>query len=271
MTLRAVHLAALLLVLTCCERTEIRDGADGTLDSDRRASAVAFWSAYRSGRSHMIAGVWAEARDSIVVAVQINPEHEGALYDLGNVSFELGDYRGAESAWRQLVTHHPNSVKGYAQLGALYSCGATSAPFDLSEAERFFTTMYDLNKESMEATTRLGEVFLLQGRTDDAISRFNQAIAFDPAHREAWILKGLALWIRGDRDESLRVYAGSKPRQTAERPFASEEGDTRTGSDPMLAASSGRRSFFQNTLSRALAGETAEIVYVDALVAMRRR
>ncbi len=264
-------MAVALLLITCDRNQEGVVVEKGTVDAKRRASVTAFWSAYRAGMDLARNGRRSAAAESLRAALAIDPLHEGALYNLGNISFERGLYTEAETAWLKLVRSHPHSARGFAQLGALHACGQDSTPFDLAAAEGYFLKMYEVNKEASEATVRLGEVFLLQGRTEEALERFERALSFDSGNREARILKGLVLWVRGDLAAARSVYEMAKPTKKMEdRPFASEEGDTRAGSRPMLVDGARHRSFFRQVINRALGGEKASVVYADAVARMSR-
>jgi tetratricopeptide (TPR) repeat protein len=257
---------AALLSVTCVRDREGHVPEGGVVDLERRASVTAFWSAYRAGLVHARNGRTGAAADSLVAALVIDPFHEGALYNLGNVAFGRGLYTNAQAAWRKLVSKHPHSARGFAQLGVLHSCGQDSTPFNLELAEQYFQRMFELNKESSEATMHLGEVYALQGKIDKALDRFDRTISFDSKNRKAFILRGLMLWLGGDRSGARTAYvAGLASQETAnDRPFASEEGDTKTGSMPPFARGARHRSFFGPLLESARRGERAEVFYKEA-------
>lgn len=278
MTARMALLCAMVVLLsvTCVRDREGHVSEGGVVDTERRASVTAFWSAYRAGLAHARNGRTKAAADSLVAALTIDPSHEGALYTLGNVSFERGLYTDAGKAWRKLVKIHPHSVRGFAQLGALHACGQDSTPFDLELAERYFQMMFALNKESSEATMRLGEVYALQGEIDKALDRFDRTISFDPKNRDAFLLRGLMLWLGDDRSGARMAYVAGLASQEAkiDRPFASEEGDTKAGSTPLFAQSARHRSFFRPLLESARRDERAEVFYkeaADRLTSLQKR
>ncbi len=254
----------LSLLLVACERAEVELAAAPGADSVRRAATIAFWSSYRAGLNLVREDRLKPGRDSLHAALALDPAHEGSLYHFGNVSFELGRYADAGRAWQRLVSEHPHSARGFAQLGALHACGQDSTPFDLAKAQGYFQSMYQVNKESSEATVKLGEVALLQGRYDDAIGHLDKAIAFDAGNRDSRVLKGFVLWMQGDRAAAAAV-AGEDRASASEkdRPFASEEGDTRSGSKPMLVSGSRPRSLFRRTIDRIASGESPVVVYAE--------
>jgi tetratricopeptide (TPR) repeat protein len=267
-TARMAFLCAMVVLhsVTCGRDREGHVSEGGVVDTERRASVTAFWSAYRAGLAHARNGRTKAAADSLAAALTIDPSHEGALYTLGNVSFERGLYTEAETAWRKLVKIHPHNVRGFAQLGALHACGQDSTPFNLELAERYFQMMFALNKESSEATMRLGEVYALQGEIDKALDRFDRTISFDPKNREAFILRGLMLWLGGDRSGARTAYVAGLVSQetTKDRPFASEEGDTKTGAALLFDQGARHRNFFSPLLENARRGERAEVFYKGA-------
>lgn len=270
MMARSVIISILTATCLCCDREE-PPAKDTSQDSARRQEVMAFWSALRAARDRAAKSDWGGARDSVSEALRIDPDHEGALYLSGNIAFEMGRYADARDAWDSLVSSHPHSASGFSQLGSLYSSGVDPSLFDLGAAREAFEKLYDLNKESSEATVRLGEVDLLQGKTSDALGRFERAVAFDPGNREAWLLKGFAHWLAGDRVLAEAAYKELEASGVSEeRPFASEEGDTRAGHTPMMSADIATLRPFAAMVRRAEEGVDAASNYRDAKKDMDR-
>ena len=77
--------------------TGVVAGGPGRPDRQR---VLAFWEAIRSATTHRIAGRIAEAAADYQRAVELDPRHEDALYYIGNMRFELGEYARA-GEWRK--------------------------------------------------------------------------------------------------------------------------------------------------------------------------
>ena len=79
-----------------------------------------------------------------------------------------------------------------------------------------------------------------------------------------WPASGAAIgrW----RDRAAAAAVAGEDRASAsekDRPFASEEGDTRSGSKPMLVSGSRPRSLFRRTIDRIASGESPVVVYAE--------
>ncbi|QOF76393.1 tetratricopeptide repeat protein [Variovorax sp. 38R] len=85
------------------ERDDAGD-QDGALAAYAQASAIhPYWSApwYNAGLIHKYRGEWAASLQANERAVQCEPRHEGALWNLGIAATALGDWPTARRAWRQ--------------------------------------------------------------------------------------------------------------------------------------------------------------------------
>lgn len=219
--------------------------ATSTLSEEEKAEITRFWAVYREAARQQRAGRWEDAARGYREALEIDPGHEDALYYLGNVEFDLGDYPAAIHAWQRLTEVNPLAGRAYLQLGAIYSCGASGAPFDLDVARASFERALDINKEHTGPVLKLGEVHLLRREDATASAYFEKVLRTDPGSIEANYLRGYLAWRQGDKDLALMSLqravakaAGSKPA-----PGATGEGETR-GSGPMLAEGASRKSFF---------------------------
>ena len=219
---------------------------DSGLSAERKAEIRRFWDVHRRATYLMRQGAWEGATAAYQEALAIDPRHEDALYYLGNMFFELERYEEAVTTWRRLIEVNPISARAYLQLGAVYSCGAQGAPFDLEAAEREFQRALAINKEETGPIIKLGEVNLLSGRREQALTYFTTAIQSNSKSVEAHYLIGYLEWRRGDREAALQALRQaaelSRPKQKpAGEPMG--EGDTR-GGGPMLTEGASRRSFF---------------------------
>lgn len=212
------------------------------LSEAQKVALRRFWTVYRQANAQQHQGMWPEAASAYREALAIDPRHEDALYELGNVLFEQAQYDAAVEAWRRLVEVNPISVRGYAQLGAVYSCGA--APFDLDAAEQALLQAQALNREETGLLLKLGEVALLKGERDRALDYFLAVCQSHTGSIEGYYLVGYLKWQEGDRtaaqaalQKAVKLSRGAAPRQVI------GEGDTRSGG-PMLAQGAVKKSFF---------------------------
>ena len=218
-----------------------------TISAVQKAEIRRFWDTYRRATDLKLQGAWAAAASAYREALEIDPAHEDALYSLGNVLFELERYRGAAAAWRRLIEVNPQSTRAHIQLGAVYSCGASGAPLDLGVAEREFQRALAINKEETGPVFKLGEVCLLSGQRQRALTYFTAVVRSNVRSVQAHYLIGYLNWLEGELEESRnalqQAVSLSRPKQS-DGAFVGE-GDTRGGKGgPLLAEGEGRKSFF---------------------------
>lgn len=60
-----------------------------------------FWEVYRKATEFRITGVLDSAAAKYRKAIELNNRHEDALYYLGNMYFELGEFDAAEQIWKR--------------------------------------------------------------------------------------------------------------------------------------------------------------------------
>lgn len=195
------------------------------------------WELYRRATAARMAGEIEEAVALYEAALELNGTHEDALYYLGNVQFELGQFLEAERAWRRLVEVNPVSSRAHVQLGVLYACRARPARFDPVAARAEFRRALEINQEETGPLLRLGELALLAGDQGSARQQLSAVVRTNPRSAEAYFLLGYIAWVDGQRREAaarLReaVRAAHPPEAVAGIPG---EGDTRS------AAPLGRR------------------------------
>jgi len=199
-----------------------------------------FWSDFREATQLRLDGNFEAAREAYRRALETNPEHEDALYYLGNVNLELGNWEDARARWQQLVEINPSSSRAFSQLGSLALCRPEISSFDLEAARSAFETAHRLNPEETGPTLRLGQVALLEKRTAEAADFFDAVTGSNFTSREAHYLKAYTDWLRGRGDQGLqelnRMNAETESRP---KPSVMGEGDTKTGRTLGPAAEAG--------------------------------
>ena len=217
-------------------QTQTNIAADQTLHI-RRGSIQEFWSLYRAATTARVEQRTRDARDAYAQALELNNRHEDVLYYLGNMELELANYRGAETAWRQLVNVNPASARAHSRLGDLYACPDADAPWDLARAEREFARASELNREETGPLLRLGQVALLRRDWSSALRHFDAVLGSHSRSVEAHYLKGFAAWKLGQQDVAQTEFraAGTLAQGTQPVQAAPAEGDTKHGTVPLVA------------------------------------
>lgn len=209
----------------------------GALEAERRANIRQFWKAYRGATDLRVRGEAELAARAYEEALGYDPNHEDALYYLGNTAFDSGQYAKAEQAWRQLVEVDPLSSRAHAQLGALYYSVAPGAPFDLARAHAELTRSMDLNREETGPLIQLGEVALLSGDMETATEFVGLSRQANPFSSGTRYLEGYLAWRSGDVVAAVRHLTRAVELSQGKGPAsesASNEGATSRGMRPML-------------------------------------
>lgn len=183
---------------------------------------LSFWEFYRQATKSRIAGDWNSAIDSYRKALEINPDHEDALYYLGNMHLELKEFIKAEKAWKNLLYHIPASSRAHYQLGNIYLIYESSNLIDLDKAESEFRKMLEINKEETGPLLHLAKVYLLKGNHDLALEYFSAVIGSNFKSVESYFLSGFIAWKAGNSGEAQIMFEKavkySKPDNKNESP-----------------------------------------------------
>jgi len=197
-----------------------------------RARVQQFWTIYREASAYRIAKDAPRAAATYARALEFNPRHEDALYYMGSMRVELGEFAGAADAWRRLLAVNPNSARTHSQLGALYACLDDGALFQLDSAELHLRRAHEINKEENGPLVRLAEVALMRGDRASAQRDLTAVLRNDTGNATAHFYMGyLAL---RNKDLTLareELGRAAKAPLTPPRPpgAASGEGDVKAG------------------------------------------
>ena len=225
--------------------TVLKSGSSGTVDSvdstgisiEDRGRIQRFWETYRRATDHRIAGRAREAADEYTRALALNPEHEDALYYLGNMHFDLGNLAAAEQSWQRLVEIDPTSARAHSQLGALYFCVGEQEMLQPERATAELQRALAINREETGSLLRLGEIALVQGDLEKALDYFDAVVGSNYSSVPAHFYQGYIAWKAGafDRASELLTAAIHHARPAAPPEGVPGEGDTRAGAAPMVS------------------------------------
>jgi tetratricopeptide (TPR) repeat protein len=191
-----------------------------------------FWTIYREASAYRIAKDAPRAAATYARALELNPRHEDALYYMGSMRVELGEFSGAADAWRRLLAVNPNSARTHSQLGALYSCLDEGALFQLDSAELHLQRAHEINKEENGPLVRLAEVALMRGDRASAQRDLTAVLRNDTGNATAHFYMGyLALRNKDLARAREELGRAAKAPLTPPRPpgAASGEGDVKAG------------------------------------------
>ena len=250
--------------------TVLKSGSSGTTGSvdstgisiEDRGRIHRFWEAYRRATEHRIAGRSREAVEEYTRALGLNPEHQDALYYLGNMHFDLGNLAAAEQSWQRLVEIDPTSARAHSQLGALYFCVGEQEMLQPERATAELQRALAINREETGSLLRLGEIALVQGDLEKALDYFDAVVGSNYSSVPAHFYQGYIAWKAGafDRASELLTAATHHARPAAPAEGVPGEGDTRAGAAPMVSTPA---------RCRAMQARVDDLVAVDGDVARR--
>ncbi|MBX3454127.1 tetratricopeptide repeat protein [Ferrovibrio sp.] len=118
-------------------------------------------------------------------ALALRPGHKAASLPLAELLLARGDAAGAAMVLAPMLQQHPDSIRGWALMGA-----ACMALGNLAGAEAAYGQVLRFKPDEAVAFNGLGAIRQAQDRADEAIGFYRQALAVRPAAPE--ILKNLA-------------------------------------------------------------------------------
>jgi len=209
-------------------------GSAATPASLSKEEVLRFWSILNEATAQRRQGEFASAARRYRDALGINPQHEDALYYLGQSLREMGDFAGAAKAWRDLVSVNPASARGYLALGSLFASPDEEAPFDLKLAEEYLSRAHAINGEETGSMLRLGEVLIAQGRLPEAQRWLEAAAKSNPKSAESPLLAGFVRWRLGDSPGAAQLYEKAVRAAQVDAPIKGvlSEGDRKTAPSP---------------------------------------
>ena len=172
------------------------------LDSN---SATAHW---RLGNA-LAAHGGRDALDHLQRAVELDPGHASARYDLATALFGADRYEEAIGQFRLALAAMPDAATAFNALGVgLVSKGMPAAAVDQ------FREAIRLRPGYVEAHNNLGTALAVQGKRAEAVEQFRRALALRPDDADA--RRNLAIMQRGAADGFL--IAGAPAAAPGQRP-----------------------------------------------------
>lgn len=132
---------------------------------------------YLSGALALAMGRPRKARERLVEAVALRPEHVEARFAYASALHRSGASAEAIRTFRALLAHHPEHVGAHVNLS---NCLRENGQHEdaLAEADAAVA----LARTSPEARTTRGAALLALGRPDAAIAAYRSAVQIDPRH-----------------------------------------------------------------------------------------
>ncbi len=155
------------------------------------------------------------ARERLETAVRLDPDQLHArllLADSYIREYRRGDATFASGHLDYVLNRFPQNREALTLLGNL---GIRTN--DYSGAEEVFQRLINLYPDDAHARFRLGFVYYLMERDDDAVIRFKEALDLDPGQRRALILAVNLLVKHGRHQEALALCEDIAPKVSENR------------------------------------------------------
>ncbi len=222
-------------ILVACSDTgnkhESEEDEISASQDDKKEQIRLFWETYRQAQKFRKEGDFQKARDKFTQATLLDPHHEDALFNLGNMCYEMGDYGEAEAAWKKLIEVNYQSARAHFQLGNLYLRPEIEAYFNLDKAKSEFKKAVNLNRAITGPLLHLGQIALIRGELDSARFYFNSVTATNEKSAEAFFQKGYLQWLGQNNQKALTNFTSAIEVSAPEKAIEGilSEGDTRGG------------------------------------------
>jgi len=163
-----------------------------------------FWTNYNQATQYRLNNIPDSAIIAYGKALTLSPNHQDAIYYIGNMYMKAGQFEKAQISWEKLTELNPQSERAFNQLGNLYFCVSNPGYFHPAKAKSYFERAYDLNKEALNPMLHLGEIALFQSRTDDALAIFNKLSLMEQKNIEINFIMGYLNWKSGREQEAIK-------------------------------------------------------------------
>jgi Flp pilus assembly protein TadD len=151
-------------------------------------------------RQHQ-AGRLGEAEQIYRQILAREPNHAGALHNLGVIAFQARRKDAAEDFFRRAIALAPDYAEAHINLGSLLK-----EKERLEEAIHEFGLAISLDANLPEAHNNLGIALAAKGQIDEAIAAWREAVALRPDYAEAHNNLGNALIEKGQFNEAVAAF-----------------------------------------------------------------
>ncbi|MBC2734792.1 MAG: tetratricopeptide repeat protein [Desulfobacteraceae bacterium] len=140
-----------------------------------------------------------KAIDAYEQSIRLNPYRDDTHVTLGNLYYSLNRFKDAEEQYKEAVRKNPSAVNHY-------SLGQAHLELDkYSQAEKEFNIVKRMAPEKANGDYGIGLSYSRQGRYEDAIQRFEQAIRKDRDLYDAYAEIGYAYADLGEMDQAQEI------------------------------------------------------------------
>ncbi|MFM8552280.1 MAG: tetratricopeptide repeat protein [Nitrospiraceae bacterium] len=141
------------------------------------------------------------AIEALTNALHADPNHAGALYNLGRIYDGRGRAKEAREVLKRLTKIDPAHADGWYLLGLLAEKGNS-----LKEAADCYRMAIAAKPDLVDAHYNLGFLYLSSERREDAAKQFKEVLRLNPGYAEAHMNLGVIYTAQGKLDEAEKEY-----------------------------------------------------------------
>ncbi|MUG93682.1 tetratricopeptide repeat protein [Scytonema sp. UIC 10036] len=164
---------------------------------DVKALPLAFHLTAQAHRGNQIT----KAEQGYRQILEVKSNHPEALYGLGVLMRQKGEYQTAENLLKNLLQVQPNSIKALFSLGNLYQTQG-----HLSEAIEAYNKVLALQPDAIAAYNNKGYALQQLGKWEEAIACYQKALELEPDCIEADVNKANALHAQRKLSPDKQAY-----------------------------------------------------------------
>jgi protein O-GlcNAc transferase len=172
------------------------------LETAERLNPLGYEPAYVLGLLYMQVARYPEAAQQLETSLKLHPQNADGWSTLGSVYNKLDRLPDAAAALRKAIKLMPDQADSHLILASVLVKES-----DTAGAARERKTAADLMREHMnlqraEVATNAGKSLLTNGKLDDAVTQFRNALTFEPNYAEAHLALAEALEKQGKKAEA---------------------------------------------------------------------
>ena len=154
-------------------------GAIPELETAEKQNPAAPEAPYLLGVLYMQAGRYADAERELSASLKLRPENGDGWATLGSVFSKLDRLPEAVSALREAIRQSPMQADPHLTLAAVLA--KQGQPGEATEERRKAADLMriHMNSQRAEVSTHSGDSLLADGKVDDAIADYREALSFD--------------------------------------------------------------------------------------------
>ncbi|TLM77923.1 MAG: tetratricopeptide repeat protein [Actinobacteria bacterium] len=143
----------------------------------------------RYGEALAAAGILDEAVEQLNQALKANPDHTGALIDLGRLAMQQGEYGTAEGYFQKVVdltsSGQYTGIDERRELALFHLGEIALTQKRYEDAVPFFKEALRIRKDAADTYLELALAYRGMGRDEMALEQLEIAVAFDPGMAQA--------------------------------------------------------------------------------------